>query len=320
MDGAHQRRRLRLRGGGSRPHEHEASRALVGKLGRERVAHVEARELAGILDAALRHPADHRAARRLARGRALDGPAVAQALAEDAGGDLRAEPREPRGHRLRVLHAREVDHVARRAAVRPACALAASALAARARAAVRPVRARADLPRDRVAPEAVEVARAVDGQRRAHLEPVGEHGVEGADAAVEAGEDAQVRADPVERGAVHHRGGHALVLDARVGEDGRRDAGGEGGVGEVGAGARQAVDAQAVEGLQAGGQQPVAHAPQALQVGCAHAGEHLEQPRRAPGERGDVARGDAVDAGEHLLGGGDDDAEHGRGLSGGVGV
>ncbi len=71
-----------------------------------------------------------------------------------------------------------------------------------------------------VSPEGVQIRAAVHRQTGLHLQAVGRHAVEGAEHAIKAGEDAQMFLKIGELAGLKDAGGHVLILDALIGEQG----------------------------------------------------------------------------------------------------
>ena len=117
---------------------------------------------------------------------------------------------------------------------------------------------------------------------------------------------------PVERPLIKHLGGHAAILDAHIGKDRGTQQARHLGLGEL-LGARDVREA--VQPLDVLCQELVAHAPQRLEARRAlRALDVVQGAHDALGalrERRNAARGERVVVDGHLLGGGDDDLDHG---------
>ena len=115
-----------------------------------------------------------------------------------------------------------------------------------------------DNPRELVAPKRIEVSGIVNGELRAHLQPIRFDGMKGANAPVEAREDPQVALQPCELRGIHHLGRHALVLNAVIEHDGRGEVTGECGIVEI---AVSQDGPELMQGVEARPQQFVTHVP-----------------------------------------------------------
>ncbi len=216
----------------------------------------------------LRHKAHQLPAGHLAQGPLLNDPAVFF-LAEHA----RHQPRPRRqmtGHTHAVLLGGQIDHT-----VRPG----------------------ENLPGDGAAPEAVQVRRPVHRELRLHLQPVGRHAVEGPQKPVKAGQDIQVLLHIVQLRLGKHAGSHILILDALVGQKGRRQ-----------------IPAQ-IHGLQTPDIQAgnlVIAPPQGLQLTAGHGPQPLAQPLRLVQKHRQPLAGEAVRVHPHPLCGRNDDLHRRR--------
>ncbi len=217
-----------------------------------------------------------------AGGRPLDGLAVADAFAKEAGDD-RGIGGEAGQNGFGVFRTGEVDD--RSVGVR-----------------------RSDGPCELVAPKRIEVSGTVDGKLRAHLQPIWFNGMKGAYASVKARENPQMVLQPVELCGIHDLGCHALVLDAVVGHDGGGEVTCDTGIGEVGI----AQDGHKfVKRIQARCKQPVAHVPKGLKACRAvlvfDAQQCLMEPGRLMCKRRYAPNVKGILSCPHLFGGRNDD-------------
>ena len=232
---------------------------MIGMGGGEGVAQpVEGFQLLRLLDVMLRHPADHLSPGHLAHGALFHHLAVlllAKGAGEEGNGGGQVG-----GDRFAVLLGGQIDHQI--------------GLSGQGRCQLIP-------------PEGVQILVAVHLQGSGHLQPVGGHPVEGAQQSVKAGEDAQMFLHIVQLLPLEDAGGHVLVLDALIGQQGR---------GEV------LLQVHVGQPLQVKGGDGIVALPQLLQGGAVHGLQRRQQPPGLRQKGRQAVGGEAVGVHPHFLG------------------